>query len=94
MIEAQCGDATFVVRVESATSPTGWGKRFGWLSLTSLRRAPWRDPRWEVRVRPKSQDPSGLPALREEHASWDAAWDRAEEIAQQIRHCELPRLGL
>ena len=94
VIEAQCGDATFVVRVEAATSPTGRGKWFGWLSLRALRRAPWHDLEWEVRVRPKSHDPFGLPALREEHPSWDSAWDRAEQIAQQIRHCELPRLGL
>jgi hypothetical protein len=93
-IEAQCGDAAFVVRVELAASPTGWGKWIGWLGLASLWRSRTRDQRWEVRVRPKSQDPVGLPALREECSSWEAAWDRANAIAGQIRRCELPRLGL
>jgi hypothetical protein len=93
-IEARCGDATFIVRVEPSTSPAGWGKWIGWLSLAALRQKFARDPHWEVRVRPESQDPYGMPALREEPASWDAAWDRAEQLADQIRRCQLPRLGL
>ena len=93
-IEARCGDATFVVRVELASSPTGWGKWFGASGLASLWPPRKREQPWEVRVRHESQDPSGTPALREECPSWESAWDRASEIAEQIRRCQLPRLGL
>jgi hypothetical protein len=93
-IEARCGDATFIVRVELASSPTGWVKWVGWANLAAVWRSHARDQPWEVRVRPESQDPSGVPALREECPSWESAWHRASEIADQIRRCELPRLGL
>lgn len=90
-IEVGSDGEQFVLRVELATMPAGASWVFGWSAIWAGVRSLWAGSRrWAVRVRPRDADPFGAPVHEERSASWNDAWERAEEIAASISHGARP----